>query len=113
MNSSNEHGGMYIYNFLIFRYNSEVFEPESKIFVEAFKQIDRLFQQFQDEVFVLINNLQIGKGNLKYLLIKLDFNNFYSERDVAKHNMNNNIDAGGADDYDDGEEYIDVQDDQQ
>jgi hypothetical protein len=42
-----------------------------------------LFEEFKNEITELINNLElIGKGNLKFLAMKLDYNYYYSEREI-------------------------------
>jgi hypothetical protein len=76
--------------------------------LEVLKQIDRLFEEFKDEVHNLINNLQVAKGNLRFLAMKLDFNSYYSGRDIEKQNrFINPGDNGDEEDYqdeDDGDE---------
>ena len=46
---------------------------------EAANQISKHFEDFKEQVTQLINTIDyFGKGNLKYLAMKLDYNNYYS-----------------------------------
>ena len=61
--------------------NNDVFENSlNKNFSnEAAKQISNLFEEFKNNIIELIKNIEyFGKDNLKYLAMKLDFNNYYS-----------------------------------
>ena len=56
---------------------------------ETFNQIKALFNEFQTEVNELINSIEYsGKGNMKFLRMKLDYNEYYSvlekERDLKQ-----------------------------
>ncbi len=54
---------------------------------EAANQISKHFEDFKEQVTQLINTIDyFGKGNLKYLAMKLDYNNYYSV--LEKENEN-------------------------
>jgi hypothetical protein len=70
-----------LFYFTIFRFEQS--EREIKFSKEAYNQITTLFEEFKNEITELINNLElIGKGNLKFLAMKLDYNYYYSEREI-------------------------------
>ncbi|MCQ2816065.1 MAG: hypothetical protein MJ252_02255 [archaeon] len=55
---------------------------------EASIQISSLFEEFKREVCELINSIEfLGKGNLKYLAMKLDYNYYYSLLEKEKENQ--------------------------
>lgn len=94
-NRSDE-GYMYIL-FNIYRYDQS--ERGIKFSKEAYDQISLLFEEFKNEINDLISNLDIiGKGNLKYLSMKLDYNNYYSEREIESMHKNQRNYGGGGDD---------------
>ncbi len=48
-----------------------------------------MFEDYKNDITDLINNLDLlGKGNLKYLAMKLDYNNYYSDREAEINNRN-------------------------
>jgi hypothetical protein len=54
---------------------------------EAFIQISNYYEQFKDEVYNLIISIQSSNQNyLKYLAMKLDYNYYYSLREMEKEN---------------------------
>ncbi len=58
-------------------------QSEIKFSKEAYNQISILFEDFKNEITELINHLDlVGKGNLKYLAMRLDYNYYYSEREL-------------------------------
>ena len=61
---------------------------------EAAKQISNLFEEFKNNIIELIKNIEyFGKDNLKYLAMKLDFNNYYSmlEKEIENKKQNEMI----------------------
>ena len=55
---------------------------------EASIQIHTLFEEFKTQVCELINSIEfLGKGNLKYLSMKLDYNYYYSRLEKEKENQ--------------------------
>jgi hypothetical protein len=60
-----------------------------------------MFEEFKNQIYELITSLDlIGKGNLKFLSMKLDYNYYYTERENEKNykNENNNFDASDQED---------------
>ena len=76
--------------------NNDMFENSlNKNFSnEAAKQISNLFEEFKNNIIELIKNIEyFGKDNLKYLAMKLDFNNYYSmlEKEIENKKQNEMI----------------------
>lgn len=54
---------------------------------EASNQIVNLFEEFKLQVTDLINSIEcFGKGNMKFLAMKLDYNNYYSNLEIENEN---------------------------
>lgn len=80
-----------IYIYLYFSFDNG--QRSLKFSKEAYDQISLLFIEFKNEIGELIDSIKLlGKGNLKYLAMKLDFNDYYSDRanDLNNNNNNNN-----------------------
>ena len=83
---------------------------------EAYNQISLLYEEFKNEITELINNLDLfGKGNLKFLAMKLDYNSYYSQREIEnfhkKQRERNYLDKNDDEeevDGGDGEQYEDA-----
>jgi len=85
---------------------------------EAYNQISLLYEEFKNEITELINNLDLfGKGNLKFLAMKLDYNSYYSQREIEnfhrKHRERNYLDKNDDEEEEeidggDGEQYEDA-----
>ena len=59
--------------------NDDLINFNNKFTNEAANQISVLFDDFKERITQLINTIDyFGKGNLKYLAMKLDYNNYYS-----------------------------------
>ena len=62
---------------------------------EAYNQISTQFEEYKQKITDLVKTLEvIGKGNLKYLSMKLDYNYYYSEIEThnnVNHNWKNRI----------------------
>lgn len=73
-------------------------EQNFKFSAEAFNQIKTLFEEYKVQISGLIKTLEVvGKGNFKYLAMKLDFNGYYS--DLETRMLGNNFDDGDNDDF--------------
>ena len=67
--------------------NDDLINFNNKFTNEAANQISILFDDFKERITQLINTIDyFGKGNLKYLAMKLDYNNYYSV--LEKENEN-------------------------
>lgn len=65
---------------------------------EAFSQISLLFNEYKEQVGNLIKTLDIvGKGNFRFLAMKLDYNYYYSELDAYKYYKSNDRPDDGED----------------
>ena len=59
--------------------NDNLINFNNKFTNEAANQISIYFENFKEQITQLINTIDyFGKGNLKYLAMKLDYNNYYS-----------------------------------
>lgn len=78
---------------------------------EAYEQISKLYEEFLAEISNLINHIEtIGQGNIKFLKMLLDYNNYYTDYSEAQehyNNHNNNNNNNYNNDADDDENYDD------
>ena len=59
--------------------NNDLINLNNNYTNEAANQISVLFENFKEQITDLINTIEyFGKGNLKYLAMKLDYNDYYS-----------------------------------
>ena len=59
---------------------------------KAFSQIKELFEEFKNEVIELLNGIDYsGKGNMKYLKMKLDYNGYYSVIEKEKERLREEV----------------------
>lgn len=60
--------------------NTEVFNDDAAFRQNAYEEIGKIYKEFVAEMSSFIRELELsGHGNLKYLAIKLDFNEYYSD----------------------------------
>lgn len=81
---------------------------EKNLSKQAYDQISKLYDEFIAEISNLINHIEaMGSGNLKFLRILLDYNNYYTDYTEAQelYNHKNNSNDENNFDGDENENY--------